>query len=138
MLIVFSLYLIVLKILFEKGLKKRIKQNRKKKRKEAFQAEAQLPSPRPSKPRPSRAAGAPPFFFLSGRQLGPAPSLTATWDPARSALLLPARRGRAGHQLPNRFRDNRDFLANRVHQAPIKGAGLAPHPVFPPCREIEL
>jgi hypothetical protein len=98
-----------------------------------------IPPPRgPASRGPAGQQARPLPFSLSGRQLGPAPSLTATWDPARSALLLPARRGRAGHQLPNRFRDNRDFLANRVHQAPIKGAGLAPHPVFPPCREIEL
>ena len=91
----------------------------------------------PTSPKPSLGRSAP---FLSA--LGPHISLPGwlTRGPHKSAASpSPSwNRRRAGHHLPNRFRDNRDFLANRVHQAPIKGAGLAPHPVFPPCREIKL
>ena len=60
-------------------------------------------------------------------------SSTAPLSPSSSPVSNRTRLGRTR----TRSRDTRDSLTNRVHRAPIKVARLAPHPVFPPCREIK-
>jgi len=116
-LIVFSLYLIVLKILFEKGFekKKRIKQNRKeignrKKR------ERKPPRPQPEHP-----------LSLASAQRGPGSpradpllSVTGSLAPQRSVLFI-FRASPSRHQpeaKPNRWKSG--FLPKIVSSAPYK------------------
>ena len=89
MLIVFGLYLIVPKILFEKDLKKKeIKQNRKEnKKKEKKTSRTPTPRPEAQPDRPARALRYPPLSAADRR--APFPPLTAKWDLPKWRLPLP-------------------------------------------------
>ena len=100
MLIVFGLYLIVLKILFEKGFEKKenkTKQKRKleigKKKRERKPPRLQPEHPPSPSPRPSAAQEARALIFpslLSGRQPGPALSFADLRGPRVSASPSPS------------------------------------------------
>ena len=85
------------------------------------------PNPRPSKPRPSRAAGAPPFSPSSlWLTFGPRTSAS----PTHLSFFFPAET-RAGKLPPRNQPEPRDFLALFVDSNPYKGPKDSPAPVFP-------